>query len=126
MKIILNMGIIKLTDMRLFANHGCLEEEGKIGSAYSVDVKVQADLKKSALSDALHDTVNYVLINKIVKEEMAIRSALLEHVTYRILSRLLLEIPLISKAKVKVAKINPPIGGNVADVSVVMTKKRKK
>ncbi len=119
------MGTIKINDIRLFANHGCLEEEGKIGSAYSVDVLVKANLKKSAKSDVLSDTVDYVHINRIVKEEMAIRSALLEHVADRILNRMLKEIQMIHKATVKVAKINPPIGGNVADVSIILSKKQK-
>ena len=118
------MGIIKINSIRLFANHGCLEEEGKIGSAYTVDVSVKANLKKSAKSDVLSDTVDYVHINKIVKEEMAIRSALLEHVANRILNRMLKELQMIDKATVKVSKINPPIGGNVADVSIILSKKR--
>ena len=119
------MGIIIIKDIRIFANHGCLEAEEKIGSAYSVDVCIKANLIKSAKSDILSDTVDYVHINRVVKEEMAIRSALLEHVANRILMRLLDEIPLIDKATVKVSKINPPIGGNVADVSVILSKKQK-
>lgn len=119
------MGKIIIKDIRIFANHGCLEEEEKIGSAYSVDVMVKANLKKSAVSDILSDTVDYVHINKIVKEEMAIRSALLEHVANRILNRMFVEIAMIEKATVKVSKINPPIGGNVADVSIILAKKQK-
>jgi dihydroneopterin aldolase len=119
------MGKIIINDIRLFANHGCLEEEGKIGSAYSVEVIVKANLSKSAKTDNLSDTVDYVHINKIVKEEMAIRSALLEHVANRMVTRILSEIPIIRKATVKVSKINPPIGGNVADVTIVMSKKQK-
>ncbi len=56
---------------------------------------------------------------------MAIRSALLEHVANRILDRMLHEIHLIEKAEVRIAKINPPIGGNVSDVSIIMSKKQK-
>ncbi len=119
------MGKIKIKNIRLFANHGCLEEEGKIGSAYRVDVTINVNLSKSALSDELSDTADYVLVNRIVKEEMSIRSYLLEHVARRILNRLLLEIPIVTKAKVSVSKINPPIGGNVESVSVIMSKKQK-
>jgi dihydroneopterin aldolase len=39
------------------------------------------------LSDDLNDTVDYVLLNKIVVEEMEIRSHLLEHVAQRIITR---------------------------------------
>lgn len=118
------MGTIKVKNIRVYAYHGCLVEEGKIGSDYRVDVSVKAILKKSAKSDHLIDTVDYVHLNKIVKQEMALRSKLLETVADRILDRILLEIPLADKVKVKVSKLNPPIGGNVEMVTIEMEKTR--
>ena len=118
------MGTIKLNNIRTFSYHGCLIEEGKIGSDYRVDLKVKGDLSHSAKTDSLGDTIDYVHLNKIVKEEMAIRSKLLENVAERILKRVLDEIILVQKAKVEVSKINPPIGGNVAMVSVIRSKSR--
>ncbi len=120
----LNMGTIKIKNIRVYAYHGCLVEEGKIGSDYRVDVSVKADLSTSAKTDNLADTVDYVHLNKIVKEEMAIRSQLLEEVAKRILDRILLEIPIVKKADVAVSKLNPPIGGNVAMVTIEMSKNR--
>jgi len=118
------MGIIQVNNIKLYAFHGCLEEEAKIGSWYRVAVEVKADLKKSAKTDNLKDTVDYVHLNLIVKEEMAIRSKLLEEVAQRILDRFFKEIPMIKKAKIEVAKINPPIGGNVEEVVIILSKKR--
>ena len=118
------MGIIQVNNIKLYAFHGCLDEEAKIGSEYKVDVEVKADLKKSSKTDALIDTVDYVHLNLIVKEEMAIRSKLLEEVAQRILDRIFKEISMVKKAKVSVAKINPPIGGNVEEVVIILTKKR--
>ncbi len=118
------MGTIKIKNIRVYAYHGCLIEEGKIGSDYRVDLTVKADLSKSAQTDKLSDTVDYVHLNKIVKEEMAIRSKLLEEVAKRILNRILREIPIEKKAEVEVSKLNPPIGGNVAMVTIEMSKKR--
>jgi len=118
------LGIIKVNNIKLYAFHGCLDEEAKIGSEYSVDVKVKADLKKSAKTDELSDTVDYVHLNHIVKEEMAIRSKLLEEVAQRILNRFFKELKMIRKATVSVSKINPPIGGNVKEVVIILTKKR--
>ncbi len=119
------MGIIKIRNIQVYAYHGCLVEEGKIGSDYRVDVKVKANLQPSAKSDHLKDTVDYVHINKIVKEEMARRSKLLEHVARRILDRIFLEIPIAQEATVEVSKINPPIGGNVEMVTIEMTLARE-
>ncbi|WP_456377827.1 dihydroneopterin aldolase [Lutibacter sp.] len=119
------MGIIKIKNIRVYAYHGCLIEEGKIGSDYRVDVAVKVNLSKSAKTDNLSDTVDYVHLNKIVKQEMAIRSQLLEEVAKRILDRILLEIPLVKKATIAVSKLNPPIGGNVAMVTIEMSRGRK-
>jgi dihydroneopterin aldolase len=118
------MGIIKVNNIKLYAFHGCLDEEAKIGSWYRVDVEVKANLKKSAKTDELSDTVDYVHLNHIVKEEMQVRSKLLEEVAQRILDRFFKEIKMLKKATVGVSKINPPIGGNVEEVVIVLSKKR--
>ena len=118
------MSTIRLKDIRLFAHHGCLSEEEKIGSDYLVKLTVKANLIKAAESDQLKDTVDYVHLNKIVKEQMAIRSKLLEHVGKRIIDVIFSEIPLVSEVTVSVSKVNPPIGGDVAEVRVTMKSKR--
>lgn len=111
---------ITVTDIRIHANHGCMEEEALIGAEYTVDVTVTADLQRAAATDTLTDTVDYVHINRIVTEEMAQRSKLLEHVNQRILNRLAVELPLVENAVVTVRKLSPPINGNVAAVAVTM------
>lgn len=120
------MGVIKVENIRVFAHHGCLSEETKIGSDYRVDLKIKADLQPSALSDKLSETVDYVLLNKIIKEEMKQPSYLLETVAKRILNRIFEEDQLVTKATVSVSKLNPPIGGDVEKVTIKMTEKRKK
>lgn len=119
------MGIIKVKNIRLYAYHGCLEEEAKIGSDYRVDLEVVADLKASSFSDQLKDTVDYVHLNRVVKEEMAVRSALLEHVAQRIIHRIFEELSMVVKARVAVSKINPPIGGDVEQVTVELCDSRR-
>lgn len=120
------MGIIKVENIRVFAFHGCLKEETKIGSDYRVDLEVNANLQTSAKTDLLSDTVDYVFLNKIIREEMAIASHLLETVSKRILNRIFNEDVFVKKATVWVSKLNPPIGGDVEMVTIKMTEKRKK
>ena len=120
------MGIIKVENIRVFANHGCLREETAIGSDYRIDLEVKADLKTSAQSDALEDTVDYVFLNKVVRDEMATPSKLLETVAQRILTRIFKEDKMVTKATVSVSKINPPIGGDVEMVTIKMAERRKK
>ncbi len=121
---IVEMSTIRLKNIKIYAFHGCMMEEGQIGSDYLVNLKVRADLNKAQVSDELHDTVDYVLLNKIVKEEMAIRSKLLEHVGKRIVDRILASISMVSSVAVTVSKVNPPIGGDVSEVSVTIVAKR--
>lgn len=118
------MGKIQVNNIRVYSFHGCLEEEAIIGSDYRVDVEIEADLSTSSLSDDLSDTVDYVHLNHIVKTEMAIRSKLLEHVAKRILDRIFSELKMVTYAVVKVAKQNPPIGGDVENVAIILEKKR--
>lgn len=117
------MGKIILEDIRIHSNHGCLEEEALIGSDYLVDLEIESDLSKSMKSDNLEDTVDYVHLNKIVEEEVLVRSKLLENVADRVLQRIHKEIPMVHFAKIKLSKLNPPINGNVKKVSIVLEKK---
>lgn len=115
------MGIIKVTGINLYAYHGCLEEEGRVGSKYVVNVTIDADFSKAAETDELHDTVDYVTVYSIVKEEMAIRSKLIEHVGRRIIDRMKKEFTGINRAEVEVVKINPPMNGDVDSTSITIS-----
>jgi len=121
---VLIMGKIYLKNIRLYAYHGCMAEEEKIGSDYVVNLKVKTDLKVSSITDNLEDTVDYVRLNSIIKEEMKKRANLLENVANRIVERILNEHPCVVRAIVKVAKKNPPIGGNVEEVAVIRELRR--
>lgn len=124
MRKVIQLGKVKVDNIRVYAHHGCLKEETAIGSEYRVDVSVDANLSVAKVSDRLSDTVDYVHINRIVKQEMKIPSKLLEHVGKRIIDRIFKEIETVEKAKVKVSKINPPIGGDVEKVTIVLKEKR--
>ena len=118
------MGTIRLQNIRTFSFHGCLNEEASIGSDYRIDLEVKCNLKQSSQSDELKDTVDYVYLNKIVVEEMAIRSKLLEHVAHRIITRIFSEIPSVSRILLAVSKLNPPIGGDVEAVTIELEEYR--
>lgn len=114
------MGVIKLHNIKTFSFHGCMPEEAKIGSDYRVDITAHGDFRDAASSDNLVHAIDYVHLNRIVKEEMDKRANLLENVAQRIIDRILLEIVMVEKVIVAVSKINPPIGGDVEYVTVEM------
>lgn len=109
---------IELSGIKRHAYHGCLPEEGRIGGQYIVDLTVKADYSACFETDALADTIDYVWLNKIVEEEMDVRSKLIEHVAQRILKRIKASDRRIAHALVKVRKLSPPINGDVDEVSV--------
>jgi dihydroneopterin aldolase len=111
---------IEVNGIKLYAFHGCLEEEARIGGHYVVDVTISTDFLLAAETDDLSKTVDYVAVNAIVKEEMAIRSKLLEHVGHRIIIRLHAEITHPAQYQVKISKLNPPINGDVYSVSILI------
>jgi dihydroneopterin aldolase len=112
--------IIEVNNIRLYAFHGCLEEEAKIGSKYRVDVSIETDFSEASKTDNLSKTVDYVAIHKIVQSEMAQRSNLLEHVAERIVRSTKKTCPTIQKIRVKIAKLCPPINGDVEDVAIII------
>ena len=113
------MDEIVLENIKIYAFHGCMKEETRIGSDYIINLNVKTDLQDAAISDRLEDTVNYVDLLKIVNEEMAISSKLLEHVAERIVSRILRTMKMVNNLQVKVAKQNPPINGNISAVTII-------
>jgi dihydroneopterin aldolase len=114
------MGEIKLKDIRVYAHHGCLPEETIIGSDYLVQLHIGVDLTDSALSDNLEDTADYVLLHQIIIDEMKTPSKLLEHVALRINNAILQKVDCVQWSEVTVSKINPPIGGDVDRVSIIL------
>lgn len=112
--------IIELNNIKLYAYHGCLEEEAKIGSNYRVDVSIETNYTKAAQFDDLSLTVDYVTIQEIVQQQMNIRSKLLEHVANRIVNHTKQACPAIQKIKVKISKLCPPINGDVEAVAIII------
>jgi len=118
------MCIIEIEGMEFYAYHGCFTEEQIVGNKFMVDLKLEADCHKAEISDNINDAVNYQVAYEIVKEEMNKKSHLLENIANRIIEKLFRKISGIEVATVKVAKINPPLGGKIKNVNVSLTKKR--
>jgi len=111
---------ITVEGIRLYAYHGCLEEEGIIGGEYIVDVYMQIDFMEAAAKDNLLLTIDYCTVFNICKAEMAIRSKLIEHAAKRIFDALTETFPQLIYTKVVVTKLLPPMHGPVDKVSVVI------
>ena len=88
------------------------------------NVDVFFSLDEVGLPPVALGTVDYVLLNKIIKKEMSVPSKLLEHVANRILDSAFKSDNRIQKGIVKISKINPPINGDVQRVSIKLSRKK--
>jgi dihydroneopterin aldolase len=114
------MGLIQLEGMEFFAHHGWYEEEKIVGNHFYVDLSFETDLSNAAQTDNIQDTVDYQNAFQIVKEQMSVRSNLIEHIARRILDALYQEMEGISNVTIKVSKKNPPVGVKIDKVSVTL------
>ncbi len=118
------MGKINLEGLEFHAYHGVYPHERDSGNWFEVDVSVDADFTSGAQTDELAGTVNYETLFQIVKDEMEIPSKLLETVAEKIVTRILDELDSVEAVEVKIAKLNPPIGGKCKRASISIARKR--
>lgn len=116
------MGRIILEDMEFYAYHGCFAEEQIIGGRFLVNIEIDADTLSAENTDDLTKTINYQEVYLLIKKEMEIKSRLLEHVASRIVKAIKIKFPDILRISVNVSKMNPPLGGKIAKVSVHLEK----
>jgi dihydroneopterin aldolase len=116
-------GIIELEEMEFYAYHGCFREENVVGNRFLVNMAICTDMARAMRTDKIDDALNYVKVYDLVRVEMQQTSNLLEHVSARIIDSLFRHFSQINWARVKVSKMNPPMGGQMKKVSVTLERK---
>jgi len=119
------MGLIRIEQMEFYSFHGCFEEERIVGNRFIVDLEMETDMSRACATDRIENALNYQTAYDLVKKEMKTNSYLLEHIACRILDALFSNFPELEKASVKVAKMNPPMGGKIRSVSVEISRKHE-
>ncbi len=115
-------GILEIEGMEFFAYHGCFEAEQVVGNKFTVYACLHYDCSLSAKSDSIDDALSYQTAYEIIAGEMTRRSHLLEHLGRRILDALYEAFPQLEYAKIKISKMNPPLGGQIKCTSVTLEK----
>ena len=113
------MGLITVEGIRVFAYHGHLPEEAKLGGHFIVNIWVTVDTSEVEKTDDLNHTVDYVEIIEIVNQNMSIRANMIEVPTRRIVDAIL-PLHKVQKVKVEVEKIQPPIDASFGKISVTV------
>jgi len=114
------MGKISIEGMEFYSHHGYYEDEITRGNKFVVDVHFEADTNLAGKTDKLEDALDYEKVYELIKEEMAIRSNLLEHAAQRILDKFVILFPEVQYIQLTLSKHNPPLKGIVQKVSVTI------
>lgn len=102
---------VALNDVRCFALHGYYPEEQLTGTEFLVSVEVT--FIPSGDTEDLQRTVNYEILNTIIREEMALTRQLLESVVKHILDRVISAYPFVQTAVAGIKKMHPPMPGEI-------------
>ena len=102
------MVTIELQGIRLHGFHGIYDGEAKTGSPYEVSVKVVYNEGHSRF-DNLENTINYVEVLEIVKQQMKVRTPLLEKLADNIIGVMKQQFPFVVEIMVSVFKLEPPV-----------------
>lgn len=112
---------ITLNSVRLYAYHGVLEQERIVGGEYEVTLSVTAPDDVRALEhDKLEGTINYAALYYIIRSEMAVPAALLEHIAWRIGKTVRKTFPQVQQTVVSITKVNPPLGADCKGATVMV------
>ena len=109
--------VVELHDIRFIAAHGIYAEEQKLENEFAVDLAIQFDPKKDVIQK-IGDTIDYVTVYNLVKEEMQSPKHLLEESAMRIVNRLKEQFTIIDEVTISIKKLNPPIANFMGSVGV--------
>ncbi len=118
------MDEIKIRNLEIFANHGVLPEENKLGQKFVVSCTLYLDTRKAGKGDSLEDSVHYGLVAQLIKKEMENHTfALIECVAEHLADIILDFDEKIREVEIEVKKPWAPVGLPLEDVSVKIRRK---
>jgi dihydroneopterin aldolase len=117
--------IIRIKKAAFYGYHGVMSEEQSVGGKFEADVDIYTNFTSAAKHDALHETIDYHKVYKVLYHlALEQKYYLIEAVANKIADELLAKFTTIEKIAVRVRKNNPPLGGVVDCVEVEVIKDR--
>lgn len=114
------MAKIGLRGMQFYAFHGYYEFERRIGNRFVLDVMVDIDISNDP-NEKIANTYNYEEIYATCKKYMKKRYLLLETLAHDIGQDIKKSNNAIKEVHIRVAKLNPNMGGKIDQAVVEMT-----
>lgn len=117
---------IHINGLEVYAYHGVLPEERKLGQAFIFDIVLSLSPdSKAAESDAIEDTVDYAdVCDLVIHTATRHPFNLLEKLAAEIASAILRRYPAVESVKLKVTKPSPPIAHPLKGVAVSLKRSR--
>jgi dihydroneopterin aldolase len=116
---------IILKDLQVFARHGVLPEEKRLGQRFAVDVTAYLDLRPAGASDDYNKTVCYDAMTQAVTETLTQRRfRLIEAAAEAIAATVLARFPAVERVAVEVRKPSAAIDAVFAHVAVAIERTR--
>lgn len=112
------MSTIKIEKLEVYANIGDFEFEKKMRQKFLITLEMETDFTEVAKSDLLQDTVDYVKVISICKEEMEKPTDLIESMVVRIAEKIKASFQKISSLSVCIEKPEAQLNSVVNSVSV--------
>lgn len=104
--------------LRLHGFHGVFKEEEEIGNTFEFNVEAKVDSTASMGSDNVDDTLNYVDLIQLIKEQNSQRSKTLENLGGRIVNQAFQQFKELQYIKLKIDKVDPPISEEIRSVGI--------
>ena len=109
----------------VFAYHGLLAEEARIGQRFYISLDCSLDLGRAGHSDDVSQTVSYADLTQIVLVIATERRfALIEALAEAIAGEILDGFPLIESVTVRVDKPSAPVPAVIDGVAILVTRRR--
>lgn len=116
---------IIIKDLQVFAYHGILEEERRLGQRFLVDLTAFVDLSPAGKSDDYALTVGYdALVKTAIDMLTERRFRLVEAAAEAVAQAVLSGFPLVSRVVVGLRKPAAPIDAVFASVGIVIDRSR--
>lgn len=112
---------VHLKDITFHAHHGLYKGEEKTGGRFDVNLSVWYNPQGTVTT--LEHTINYVVLYEIVKEQMQVRSGLIEKVAENICETIKTRFPHITEIMLDIYKNSPPIENFTGKVGITMHQK---
>ena len=112
------MDKIRISNIQLFAFHGVVPEEQKLGQKFEIDVELKLQKFQTGTCDDLSKTVDYSHVYDIVKREFLKKKYKLLETVGDIISSELIKLKYVEQVVMKIRKPNAPINGQFDFVEI--------